>query len=181
MKISPKIQQEIESVASALELFGLSWSHFAQFITAPFFSDKTTPLEDGAIVYPRRTSRYAYLAHKMGDGVEANTLSVLEICRRMSKPYTEVSKMRFPFPIYLVALKYLNDAVPEQKELGIRIDRLFFLLHAFDELWLCGPKISDGMKGEIQLAYELGILIRCYNPALQPELDKILSKLEKPV
>lgn len=181
MKISPEIQREIDAVSLELEKFGLSWLHFQQFLTEPFFPHTEAATEDAAVVYPKRKKRYAYIAHKMGDDVVGNTHAVLEICRRISDQRIEAFNMRFPFPIYLVAFEYLNDAIEEQRALGMRINALFFRLRTFDELWLCGPKISSGMKIEIALAHELGILICCYNPALQPELDRILSGLEKPV
>jgi len=46
-----------------------------------------------------------------------------------------------------------------------------------DEVRVCRPEISEGMKEEIRLAAENGIPIICRNKELRPGLERILQNL----
>lgn len=63
-----------------------------------------------------------------------------------------------PLAPHTIFTQYLNDAVPEQREQGLRMGHE--LLERCDELWVMGDTISRGMKDEIGLAtFVLGALI----------------------
>ena len=55
-----------------------------------------------------------------------------------------------PLAPHTIFTQYLNDAVPEQREQGLRMGHE--LLERCDELWVMGDTISRGMKDEIGLA-----------------------------
>ena len=55
-----------------------------------------------------------------------------------------------PLAPHTIFTQYLNDAVPEQREQGLRTGHE--LLERCDELWVMGDTISQGMKDEIGLA-----------------------------
>lgn len=55
-----------------------------------------------------------------------------------------------PLAPHTIFTQYLNDAVPEQREQGLRMGHE--LLERCDELWVMGDTISQGMKDEIGLA-----------------------------
>lgn len=119
--------------------------------------------------------KLVYIAHPINADTQAeiqeNMDRVLEICESV---HTEDV---IPSPPYLVALEYLDDNDPDERCLGMQANREYFRRGVFDEIWLCGPRISPGMKQEIKLAQEKGINIRCYNKELEPELTEILNTL----
>ena len=55
-----------------------------------------------------------------------------------------------PLAPHTIFTQYLDDAVPEQREQGLRMGHE--LLERCDELWVMGDTISQGMKDEIGLA-----------------------------
>lgn len=118
-------------------------------------------------------AKLIYIAHQVSGDIKANVKSILEICREIHT--SEI----IPFAPYLVALQYLDDTVSEERELGIKANRECFRRGIIDEVWVCGPKISKGMKKEVKLALENNIPIYCYNPSLQPELDQLIAQYRK--
>ena len=115
--------------------------------------------------------KIVFIAHPFGDDVKGNTKRAAEICKRVHT--TEV----LPVAPYLESIHYLNDRDPAERELGMALDREFFIRKMVDELWLCGPRISEGMREEIELSIKYNIPIKCYNPELKTELDAILKEL----
>lgn len=79
-----------------------------------------------------------------------------------------------PVAAHLLYPQMLDDMIPEQRELGIKMG--IRLLGACDELWLCGNRISNGMQEELKAAWQLHIPV-CRIPRdmveefMQPEPD----------
>jgi hypothetical protein len=94
-----------------------------------------------------------FIGHPISGDLEKNIRRVLEIC---SKIHT---KNIIPVAPYLISLQYLNDELIEDRKLGMEANHECFYRKYVDELWLFGDRISEGMKKEIALAYELGIPI----------------------
>ncbi len=113
-------------------------------------------------------TKLVYVAHQIAGNVTGNIRAVVEICKKIHTPDI------LPVAPYLESVYYLDDDKPEERELGQLLDKEFFKRKVIDELWLCGPRISNGMRDEIRLSLEHGIPIRCYNPELQPELERIM-------
>lgn len=63
-----------------------------------------------------------------------------------------------PIVPHLLFPQFLDDTVPEERALGLRLG--LELLKLCDELWVYGDRISEGMKAEIEFAKELGIPVR---------------------
>lgn len=63
-----------------------------------------------------------------------------------------------PVAVHLLYPQILDDAIPAQREIGIRMG--LRVLTSCDELWICGERISRGMRCEIAEAERLGIPIR---------------------
>lgn len=63
-----------------------------------------------------------------------------------------------PIAPHLFYPQFLNDAVPAERDAGIRMG--LRLLSSCEELWVCGPRISAGMEQEIAEAKRLGIPVR---------------------
>ena len=117
-------------------------------------------------------AKLVYIAHQVSGDIRANMKSILKICREI-----HTSKI-IPFAPYLASLQYLDDNVSEERKLGIRANKECFKREVIDEVWVCGPRVSRGMREEIKLALEKNIPIRCYNPKLQIELDALMGKIK---
>lgn len=63
-----------------------------------------------------------------------------------------------PVAVHLLYPQILDDNVPTQREIGIRMG--LRVLASCDELWICGSRISHGMSCEITEAERIGIPIR---------------------
>ena len=63
-----------------------------------------------------------------------------------------------PVAVHLMYPRFLDDCIPEERELGTRMG--LRVLTACDELWLCGERVSAGMQAEKEKAEKLGIPIR---------------------
>ncbi|HLF54835.1 MAG TPA: DUF4406 domain-containing protein [Candidatus Nanoarchaeia archaeon] len=113
-------------------------------------------------------AKKVFIAHPIAGNIEENCRLVEEICREVH------TREVLPFVPYLASLRYLDDTIPEQRELGICVNKA--TLEFADELWLCGPRISSGMKQEVEWAVQLGKTIKCYNPELQNELERIVEQ-----
>ena len=119
-------------------------------------------------------TKLVYIAHPVGGDVQDNVKSILNILRELHFSDLDV----IPFAPYLATLQYLKDDVPEEKKLGMFVNKLFFEKKIMDETWLAGPRISEGMAAEIRLCMANGIPVKCYNPNLQQELKKIQEEVE---
>ena len=106
--------------------------------------------------------KIVYIAHPVSGDVEENMKKILEICSKIHRENADI----IPFAPYLVACQYLRDHVIEERELGIQANIELFKRNVIDEVWLFGPKISAGMKAEIELAKKLNIPIISKNPDL---------------
>ena len=114
-------------------------------------------------------NKLVYIAHQVGGNTKDNVKKILQICHDIHKKDNNI----IPFVPYLVALQYLDDAVIEERELGIQANAEHFKRKTMDEVWLCGPKISAGMEHEIKFALKYNISIKCYNPKLQHDFNKL--------
>ncbi|MEK7520085.1 MAG: DUF4406 domain-containing protein [Patescibacteria group bacterium] len=113
--------------------------------------------------------RRVFIAHPISGDIKSNMKKVLEICRRVH------DKNTIPVAPYLVSLQYLDDTVVEDRELGMEANYEAFHAGYITELWLYGDRISESMRGEIELARELGIPII----AKTPETEKALAELRR--
>jgi hypothetical protein len=114
--------------------------------------------------------KIVFLAHPIRGDSEGNIKKVLELCKKIH------SDSIIPCVPYIARLQYLDDAKGKERNLGIAANKEYFERKLIDEVWLCGPTISEGMKAEIELAQQNGIPIHCHNPALQKQLGAILNE-----
>lgn len=63
-----------------------------------------------------------------------------------------------PMAPYIVVDGVLDDSVEEQRRAGLAFD--LAVIARCDEVWLCGPRISEGMRIEEAEAVRLGIPVR---------------------
>lgn len=99
-----------------------------------------------------RQDKLVYIAFPYAGDVENNIAFAKAACRyAMEQGCT-------PVAVHLLYPQFLNDLIPEERELGIQMG--LRVLKACDELWICGEFISAGMQTEYQAAKELGIPVR---------------------
>jgi hypothetical protein len=96
--------------------------------------------------------RVVYIAHPLSGDWAANIAS--------AKRYV-ISAVRLgyaPVAPYIEIDGLLDDDSPEDRAAGIECD--LAILPRCDELWLCGPRLSAGMREEMRVAVEHGIFVR---------------------
>lgn len=93
--------------------------------------------------------KLVYIASPYAGDVEANVAFARAACRyAMDQGAT-------PLAVHLLYPQILDDHVPAEREAGIRMG--LRVLEACDELWLCGDRLSHGMRAEMAAAEQLGI------------------------
>lgn len=93
--------------------------------------------------------KLVYIASPYAGDVEANVAFAKAACRyAMDQGAT-------PLAVHLLYPQMLDDHVPAEREAGIRMG--LQVLEACDELWLCGDRLSHGMRAELAAAEQLGI------------------------
>ena len=103
--------------------------------------------------------KLVYIASPYAGDIENNVEAAKEYCRAaMEEGVTPVAP-------HLLYPQFLDDSDPMQRSLGTHAGPE--LLARCDELWVCGPDISPGMKREIQFAEALGLPIRQVEPVQQ--------------
>ncbi len=116
-----------------------------------------------------------YIAHPISGDVESNIERVLKICKEV---HTENI---IPVAPYIVSLRYLNDKVTGDRELGIEVNYEYFRRRYVDELWLFGAEISEGMYKEVLLAREMNIPIIPKTAGTLKALDALKTELKYPI
>lgn len=96
--------------------------------------------------------KIVYIASPYAGDTESNIEFAKAACR------LAMEEGNIPVAAHLLYPQMLDDTVPEQRELGIRMG--LKLLGACSELWLCGSRISSGMQEELKEAWRQGIPVR---------------------
>lgn len=97
-------------------------------------------------------SRLVYIASPYAGDIEKNVAFAKAACRYA------VAQGCTPVAVHLIYPQFLDDCVPKEREAGLRMG--WRVLAACDEIWLCGERMSAGMKAEEAEAKRLGIPIR---------------------
>ncbi len=96
--------------------------------------------------------KLVYIASPYAGDVEGNVAFAKAACRyAAAKGYT-------PVAVHLMYPQFLDDRVPKEREAGLKMGRR--VLAVCEEIWLCGERMSSGMKAEEAEAKRLGIPIR---------------------
>lgn len=95
----------------------------------------------------------AYLAHPVGGDVEKN----LEAAKAMYRHYTVIFPWVALVAPWITECELWDDADPEQRRAGL--ERCKAVVAKCDELWLCGPRVSEGMAIECEAAMAAGVVM----------------------
>ena len=118
-------------------------------------------------------AKIVFISHPVRGDIKKNVESAIQIMKAVH------TKDILPLAPYLESMYYLDPGNSEDNDKGMEVDFEILRKRFVDELWLCGPRISEGMRTEIQICLEKGIPVVCYNPELTEDLEKIKSKFEK--
>ena len=99
--------------------------------------------------------KIVYIAHPISGDIKGNLEKIRQIVRTINLAYKDI----VPFAPYWVDCHALDDNNVDERMRGIDNDSEFFRRRTMDEVWLCGDKISTGMKYEIQKALNIDIPI----------------------
>ena len=97
-------------------------------------------------------SRMIYICSPYAGNTEENTAFARQACGYA------ISQGVVPLAPHLLYPQILNDSIPEERETGIRL--AMEILEQCEELWICGDRMSAGMKREAAYAKAKGIPIR---------------------
>lgn len=110
--------------------------------------------------------------------LNAETAALKEANRKKALEYMEycknVLKLKARAPHAYISL-LVNDSIPAERK--IAIDFGINLLALCTDIYVCGSKISPGMRNEIKKAAELHIPIWVFNHCLYPEVSKIIREV----
>lgn len=112
--------------------------------------------------------KLVYICSPYHGDMEQNRQNAVEYCEYAAQMGVT------PLAPHTIFTQYLDDDVPSQREVGIRMG--LELLKRCDEIWVFGPEITEGMKREIIQANIERIPIRLLpdyslhqEPSLEPE------------
>lgn len=99
--------------------------------------------------------KIVYLAHPISGAIKENLEQIRLIAKHITAKYANITV----FAPYWFDCHFLDDDRPEDRQRGINNDIEFFRRKVMDEVWLCGPRLSNGMKHEKETAEHLGIAV----------------------
>jgi threonyl-tRNA synthetase len=111
--------------------------------------------------------KVVYICHPISGDVKGNIDKILKIVRDINLNLIDV----VPFVPYLADLLAMDDSIVEQRERGIKNDMALLNRGMVDELWIYVPKITRGMKSEIDRAWHMGIKILIMDPHTQVPVE----------
>jgi hypothetical protein len=127
---------------------------------------------------PKNKKTVVYIAHPISGMVDANLLCIRAIVRKINTDPQHADIV--PFAPYISDALALNDTNAAERERGLQNDiELLTRPGVVDELWLYGPRLSEGMKLEVKAAVQMGIPIRVMSPAvpLKEQFEYYLKSL----
>jgi hypothetical protein len=107
--------------------------------------------------YPR-----TYICSPFKGNIARNTANAVRYCR------FALDMERLPIAPHLLFPQFMNDADPDERELGISFG--LRLLAGCSEVWVFGGNISRGMRREIEKAMYKGIPVRYFNESCEEVL-----------
>ena len=93
-----------------------------------------------------------YICSPYSGDIETN----VEAAKRYSR--LAVDKGCIPLTPHLLFPRFLDDDIPEERELGLFFGNI--LMSKCREMWVCGDCVSSGMEAEIARAKQKNMIIR---------------------
>jgi hypothetical protein len=119
-----------------------------------------------------KEGKTVFISHPIRGNVPGNIQKVLDICRLVHR------SGNIPVVPYIASLMYLDDAVEEDRALGINANLIAIERGHADELWLYGDTVSTGMKAEVRHALWHGMPVIAMSSGTIDGLRSFLAELE---
>lgn len=97
-----------------------------------------------------RDSPVVYICSPYSGDIESNTLTARRYCRLAA------DRGYVPLAPHLLLPQFMSEETERERAIGM--DMAF--LAVCRELWVCGSRVSEGMKKEIEEAKRMGMTIR---------------------
>lgn len=97
-------------------------------------------------------SKLVYIASPYAGDVETNVQFAKAACRYA------IEQGATPVAAHLLYPQIISDDIPEEREAGLRMG--LRVLEACDEIWLCGGRITQGMRAELATAESFELPVR---------------------
>ena len=97
-------------------------------------------------------SKLVYIASPYAGDVETNVRFAKAACRYA------IGQGAMPVAAHLLYPQIISDDIPEEREAGLRMG--LRVLEACDEIWLCGGRITQGMRVELATAESFELPVR---------------------
>jgi hypothetical protein len=108
-----------------------------------------------------------FVAHPVAGDVRANLIEAARCVRWVALEHPEV----VPVAPYLTLCAALDERVPEERQLGMRIGQA--VLARCGYMWLFGSWVSGGMAEDIWLAHRFNVETRDFTGERMPELPPL--------
>lgn len=95
--------------------------------------------------------KLVYICSPLKGDIENNIKRANTYCRRA------LEFDAIPLAPHTIFTQFLDDNVDSERKMGMLMG--LKLLSLVDELWICGPYISQGMQVEIDLALHKGVKV----------------------
>lgn len=96
---------------------------------------------------PKGYKPLVYICSPYRGDTESNTTAARKYCK------FAVNNNAVPIAPHLLFPQFMNDENPKERKLAMKMNML--ILDKCNEVWVCGDKISKGMKQEIKQAKRL--------------------------
>lgn len=120
-----------------------------------------------------KSRKRAYICSPLSDPQEENFVGNMYAAREYMFYALKTMDLNTRAPhAYLPML--LRDHIPEERVLGLVFG--LRLLECCDLMLICGNRVSNGMRGEIERAAELGLMMVVFHESLFEEVRRIVIK-----
>lgn len=114
------------------------------------------------------SKKLIFLSHDILSDTTHDVNRVLTYCRQIA---LTPSLQAIPMAPYLDASSYLKINDPAEYAMMVEKNAIFFEKKIVDELWVCGPKLSENMKDDIRLCLKYGVPVKCYHTVGEVSLE----------
>lgn len=118
--------------------------------------------------------KLAYIAHPISGDVDGNLERITEIVRHINLTLAHI----VPLVPYYADCLAMDDSDERERSRGLANGRAVLRSGLVDYLWLYGPQISRGMRGEMEEAREAGIMILPMSRGTQIDFDLMQQRGE---
>lgn len=116
--------------------------------------------------------KWVYICHFYGKNPEKSMELVRKICKKIKD-----ENDGFVFPV--APQIYLGNFSSDEKDRDLVMSWCLSMIGKCSEVWVYGDELTSGMVEEIIFSVINGITVRCMNPILRDEIDKLIKSSKR--